>query len=95
MHGVTSAEGSYPCGASPAEVAEDSFAQVGQGVACGVLGRALCCGGKYRPAVEYSGYTWNHLPVPDGFLCRKTDAIPAIFAARMARSSLLSRSFCK
>ena len=75
--------------------AEDSFAQAGETVACVALGRELCCGGMCRPAVEYSGYTWIHLPVTDGFLCRKWDAMPAIFAARMARSSLLSRSFCK
>ena len=47
------------------------------------------CGGKNRPAGVYIGYTSYHLPVM-GFPVR-IPAMPAIFAARMARSSLLIR----
>ena len=49
---------------------------------------APACGyaGKSRPVVEYSGYTYFHLPAGDA---PKNDvAKPAILAARMARSSL-------
>ena len=43
--------------------------------------------GESRPAGEYSGYTYDHLPN-----CPKnTDAIPASFAARIAFSSLRIR----
>ena len=43
--------------------------------------------GGYRPAGEYNGYTYIHLPN-----CPKnTDAIPASFAARIAFSSLWIR----
>ena len=59
-----------------------------QGVVCGhfapersVLPPDFC--GGCRPAGEYNGYTYIHLPV----LPKKVDAIPASFAARMAFSS--------
>lgn len=52
------------------------------------------CGGKIRPAVECSGYTYSYLPVrkesPPWFM--KVDAIRAILAARMAFSSFRIRS---
>ena len=46
-------------------------------------------GSSCRPVVGYSGYTYLHLPKPR--FGRTVVAIPAILAARMARSSLLSR----
>lgn len=53
--------------------------------------------GMNRPAVGYNDYTWDHLPGlnwrPD--LPRKADAIFAIFAARIAFSSLEIRSLLK
>lgn len=53
-----------------------------------VPGSDFC--GNCRQAVGYNGYTSIHLPVSS---CRapefkKAEALPAIFAARMARSSL-------
>ena len=51
-------------------------------------------GGMTRPAVGYNGYTYFHLPEsnempePDSAV----DAMPAIFAARIARSSFVIRS---
>lgn len=52
-----------------------------------------CFCGTTRPAAEYIGYTWSHLPVK---VCstpelRNPEAKRAIFAARMAFSSLLMR----
>ena len=47
-------------------------------------------GDNCRRVVEYSGYTWDHLPVP-----KIAVAIRAIFAARIAFSSLLMRSRLK
>ena len=47
-------------------------------------------GGNCHLVVEYSGYTWDHLPVPMIVV-----AIRAIFAARIAFSSLLIRSRLK
>lgn len=41
---------------------------------------------RSRPAVEYSGYTFFHLPA--GVAPKNDVAKPAILAARMARSSL-------
>ena len=53
-------------------------------------GPELYFGGSCRLVVEYSGYTWDHLPVP-----KIAVAMRAIFAARMAFSSLLIRSRLK
>ena len=49
---------------------------------------------KIRPVVEYNGCTWYHLPAWNGSadLPRNADAMFAIFAARMALSSLEIRS---
>lgn len=51
------------------------------------------CGGNCHPAGEYSGYTWSHLPIR---FCSapefsSVEAIPAIFAARIAFSSFATR----
>lgn len=46
-------------------------------------------GGNCRPVGEHSGYTLLHLP--RFRLGKMAVATPAIFAARIARSSLLSR----
>ena len=49
--------------------------------------------GMCRPVVEYIGYTCLHLPEKNGRLPPSAvDATAAIFAARMARSSLEIRS---
>ena len=45
--------------------------------------------GSFRPVAGCNDYTWVHLPVVR--FGRTLVAIPAIFAARMARSSLLIR----
>lgn len=56
--------------------------------------RAYGFGDKIRPVVGYNGYTQTHLPMLDRNpeLPRKTDAILASFAARMAFSSFAIRS---
>ena len=57
----------------------------------------LCFFGRSRLVVECSGYTCIHLPVwnwkPD--FPKKEDAMLAIFAARIALSSLEIRSWLK
>lgn len=51
---------------------------------------------KYRHFVGYSGYTLCHLPVCVSIpLLRRVEATPAIFDARMARSSFVMRSFAR
>lgn len=50
-----------------------------------------CCGGKNRLIGGYSGCTPDHLPENREELPKKLVAIPASFAARMARSNLLMR----
>ena len=49
---------------------------------------------RSHPPAGYNDYTWYHLPAWNGSadLLRNADAIFAIFAARMARSSLEIRS---
>ena len=49
-----------------------------------VFAERQCFGDKSRPAVEYIGYTSSHLP-------KKVLANRAIFAARIAFSSLVIR----
>ena len=58
---------------------------------------APACGGSCHPAVGYNGYTYGHLPrifcsAPDW---SREEAVPAIFAARMARSSFSTRPWLK
>ena len=53
----------------------------------------LCFAGRNRPVAGCIGYTWYHLP--DGDLPVKIPAMEAIFAARMARSSLPIREELK
>ena len=62
------------------------------GQAAMALPPGFACGS--RPAGVYSDCTWYHLPAWNGSadLLRNADAIFAIFAARMARSSLEIRS---
>lgn len=57
-------------------------------------GPVSCSGESCRLAVEYTGYTWFHLPVRDcsAPLLRNAEAILAILAARMAFSSRWTRS---
>ena len=59
--------------------------------------RGFCFFGMFRPVVVYIGCTWPHLPDRNGIppLPKAVDAIPAIFAARIARSSLLILSRLK
>ncbi len=49
-------------------------------------------GDRFRRFGEYIGYTCHHLPTP---AFKNTDAAPATLAARMALSSLVTRSRLK
>lgn len=62
-----------------------------------VAAPASGCGGKCRRAVEYIGYTLLHLPCLDKWELapKKEDAMLAILAARIARSSFETRSRLK
>lgn len=78
-------------GADKGVVAERAAVPVALAVA---VAPGPCFCGEIRPVVECSGYTCCHLPdgkcMPDWF--KRTDAMLAIFAARMAFSSLVIRS---
>ncbi len=61
------------------------------------IGRDVCCDDRIHQVVGYIGYTQDHLPrmscSPPAL--RKLVAIPAILAARIARSSFVTRRWLK
>ena len=75
-----------PRGEVPEDVVERPAAAVAGDPGCG-------CGGSCRQAGGYSGYTWFHLPDKNGMppCPKREEASRAIFAARMAFSSLWMR----
>lgn len=78
-------------------VAEDILQAPVEEVHMVAADRGYCAVCVNRRIGEYSGYTYNHLPNrnKDPELFRKDDATFAIFAARMARSSLEIRSLLR
>ena len=77
-------------GVSPVEAEHDAVAAEDAGLGSGGAG-------KSHPVVECSDYTWFHLPfgimMPRPF--KAEEAIFAILAARIAFSSLFSRSLLR
>ena len=84
-----------PVAASAAEVVRSMLlpVPVEAALVLAVPVRRRGCAGMSRPAAGYIGYTWYHLP--DGDLPVKIPAMEAIFAARIARSSLPIREELK
>ena len=78
-------------------VGEDNSLAAGVARVLAVRGHESCFCGMSRPVAVHNGYTCTYLPDKNGIppLPKAVDAIPAILAARIARSSLLIRSRLK